>query len=338
MKAIYVVGPGKNAWVEIPKPAVGPRDVLLAMKACGICGSDAMYSAIGGIPPRAGATPLGHEPAGEVIEVGSEVEGIQVGDHVVPNPMAAPSGIIGSGGAYGALAEFLLIEQARPGVTLRVIPDFVPWPVAALNEPMAVAHHAVNRSGAKASNTALVIGAGPIGLGATISLKARGVAHVVVADIVPSRLETALKVGADAVVNSAEEDLGERLKELHGIGYQAVPRETKSGTDIYIDAAGSPAGVQTALGAAKLGAVLTIVAVHKHPVEVDFGAVLAAEIDIRTSMGYPREIFEVTDVIVEHWEKYAVIISDAFSFDQALDALEVSARGGTAGKVVITFP
>ena len=73
-----------------------------------------MYIAIGGIPPRQGRTPLGHEPAGEVIEVGSEVDGITVGDHVVVNPMAAPSGIIGNGGATGALADYLL-DRERGG-------------------------------------------------------------------------------------------------------------------------------------------------------------------------------------------------------------------------------
>lgn len=89
--------------------------------------------------------PLGHEPAGEVVEVGAEVVGIQVGDHVVVNPMSAPSGIIGNGGTTGALAPYLLIENAIRGRSLEVIPEHVPWEVAALNEPMAVALHGANR-------------------------------------------------------------------------------------------------------------------------------------------------------------------------------------------------
>ena len=86
--------------------------------------------------------PLGHEPAGEVVEVGSEVTGVAVGDHVVINPMAAPSGIIGNGGAIGGLADYLLIEDAVGGKSLEVVPDHIPFEVAALNEPMAVARHA----------------------------------------------------------------------------------------------------------------------------------------------------------------------------------------------------
>lgn len=86
MHAVYVTGPGAVAKREVPRPTAGPRDVLVTVRACGICGSDAFYTQIGGIPPRQGDTPLGHEPAGEVVEVGAEVFGVEVGDHVVINP------------------------------------------------------------------------------------------------------------------------------------------------------------------------------------------------------------------------------------------------------------
>jgi threonine dehydrogenase-like Zn-dependent dehydrogenase len=87
MKTVMVNGPGTTEVVEVPTPSAGPRDVLVRMRACGICGSDGFYIAIGGIPPRQGATPLGHEPAGEVMEVGDRVEGVKPGDHVVINPI-----------------------------------------------------------------------------------------------------------------------------------------------------------------------------------------------------------------------------------------------------------
>ena len=70
---------------------------------------------------------------------------LTIGDHVVVNPMVAPSGIIGNGGPSGALAEYLLIEDAVLGKSLEVVPDHIPFEVAALNEPMAVARHGVNR-------------------------------------------------------------------------------------------------------------------------------------------------------------------------------------------------
>jgi L-iditol 2-dehydrogenase len=335
MKQSMVIGPGETQVVEVPKPEVGPKDVLVKMRACGICGSDAMYIAIGGIPPRQGETPLGHEPAGEVVEVGAEVAGISVGDHVVVNPMAAPSGIIGNGGARGALADYLLVEDAVRGKTLEVIPDHVPFEVAALNEPMAVARHGVNRTQPKPGDKVVVFGAGPIGLGATIGYKSVGVSHVVVVDLIPGRLDKALKVGADAVINAAEEEVVARLIELHGEGEAMFPG--KAGTDIYLDAAGAPTVINTALAAAKKGATLGIVAVHKEQVPIELINVMTNEITIVGSMGYPDEIFEVTADIIANWEKYAVIVSHTIPFADIKEALKTASTPGVADKVVVTF-
>ena len=333
MKASMVTAPGETQVVDVPKPTVGPADVLVKIRACGICGSDAFYISIGGL--REGQTPLGHEPAGEVVEIGSQVAGIAIGDHVVINPMAAPSGIIGNGGATGALAEFLLIENAVRGTSLDVVPDHIPFEVAALNEPMAVARHGVNRCQPKPSDKVLVFGAGPIGLGATIALKSVGVDHVVVADLIPARLEKALKVGADAVINSADEDVTKRLMELHGEGEALFPG--RAGTDIYLDAAGAPAVIDTALAAAKRGARLGVVAVHKQPVPVDFVNLMSNEITIVGSMGYPDEIFEVTKDLIANWERYAVIVSHTIPFDNVDEALRTASTPGAADKVVVTF-
>jgi L-iditol 2-dehydrogenase len=328
-----VTGPGQTQVVDVPTPTVGPNDALIKMRACGICGSDAFYISIGGL--REGHTPLGHEPAGEVVEVGRDVTGIAVGDHVVINPMAAPSGIIGNGGPTGALAEYLLIDNAVRGTTLEVVPDHVPFEVAALNEPMAVARHSVNQCRPQPSDKVVVFGAGPIGLGATIGFKSLGVEHVVVVDLLAARLEKAIKVGADAVINSADEDVAQRLIELHGPGESMFPG--KAGTDIYLDAAGVPAVIDTALASAKRGARLGIVAVHKKPVPVDLINVMSNEITIVGSMGYPEEIFEVTKDIVDSWEKYAVIVSHTIPFEDVDEALRTASTPGAADKVVVTF-
>lgn len=338
MKASVVTGPGKAEVLDTERPAVGSKDVLVRMRACGICGSDAFYITIGGIPPRQGHTPLGHEPAGEVVEVGAQVSGLAVGDHVVINPMAAPGGIIGNGGASGALADYLLIENAVRGTSLEVIPDHVPWEVAALNEPMAVARHGANRCRPKPTDKVVVFGAGPIGLGATLAFKSLGVSHIVVVDLLPGRLDKALQIGADAVINSAEEDVVARLIELHGAGESSFPRSPgAAGTNIYLDAAGVPAVVNTALAAAQKGATVGIVGVHKEPVSVDLINVMSNEITLVGSMGYPDEIFEVTRDLVANWEKYALIVSHTIGFDNVGEALELAQTPGAADKVVVTF-
>lgn len=337
MRSVRVTGPDRVEWVEIAEPVVGPRDVLLAIRACGICGSDAMYAHVGGIPPRQGDTPLGHEPAGEIVEVGAEVSGFAVGDHVVVDTMRFTDGLLGSGGAQGALTPLVLVHDAAPGVQLRVIPKHVPWDVAALNEPMAVALHAVNRTAPEPGEKVVIFGAGPIGLGALLGYRRRGAGHVVVVDVQPGRLEKALEIGADAVVNSAEEDLPARLQKLHGDGATAWVRGQRSGTDIYLDAAGVPSVPQAVAGLAKHGARLGIVSVHKKPVELDFGGILTTELTIVFAMGYPTEIFEVTDDIVANWERYQRIISHRLPYESALDALTLAATPGAADKVTVVF-
>lgn len=335
MKVAMVTGPGTTGVIEVARPEIGPRDILVKIRACGICGSDALYIALGGLPPHQGRMPLGHEPAGEIVAVGADVRGLQVGDHVVVDPMASPRDIIGNGGGRGALAEYLLITDAVRGTHVEVIPDHIPFEVAALNEPMAVARHAVNRCTPKPSDKVLIFGAGPIGLGATLAFKALGVQHVVVADIIAARLDTALEIGADAVINSAEEDVAQRLVDLHGAGEAMFPG--KAGTDIYLDAAGVPAVIQTAVSTAKKGARVGVVAVHKEPVPVDFLSVMSNEITLLGSMGYPDEIFDVTTDLVANWQKYARIVSHTIPFDRVDEALATASTPGAADKIVVTF-
>lgn len=337
MQQVQVTGQGRVGWVTVPEPEVGSGDILLATRACGICGSDAFYAQVGGIPPLQGRTPLGHEVAAEVIQVGSAVTGeVSVGDHVVVDVKLA-DGLLGGGGPQGGLSPRIVIRDFVPGRQVRVIPKHIPWEVAALNEPMAVAHHGVNRSGAKAGDQAVVFGAGPIGLGAVLSLRAKGVSHIVVVGRGGPRLERALEIGADAVVDATREDVKSRLIEVHGEAGDALGRGGRAGTDIYIDAVGDTSVIDTAVAAAKHRAVITILGVHSEPVPVEFGKSLTQELDFRVSMGYPDEIFEVTDAIIANTDAYARIISDLVPFEDALEALEIAKHRGATLKVVVTF-
>ena len=183
---------------EVASPDPGSRDVLVDIKACGICGSDLTYIKIGGIMrPPGGVTPLGHEAAGEIAYVGKDVEGVSVGQRVIINPMMTPS-MIGSGGPEGAFTDQLLVSEARVGDSLLPIPDDLPYHVAALTEPLAVALHGVNRAEAKPGDKVVVFGCGPIGLGMILWLQDRGVEDVVALDLSPDRLERARALGAGA--------------------------------------------------------------------------------------------------------------------------------------------
>lgn len=340
MQSVQTGEQNKIDLVEVERPSPGPQDALVRIRACGICGTDTHFLHLGGVPFGPGGSmisiPLGHEPAGEIVEVGAEVTDLKVGDRVVVNPQDAPSGIIGCGGRLGGMSEYLLVEDAVVGKSVAVFPDTVPFAVAALNEPMAVARHCVNRSEAKPGDKVIVFGAGPIGLGATIWLKLRGVEHVVVADVIPERLQTALAVGADAVINSATEDVTARLTELHGQAANALG-QPRAGTDIYIDAAGAPAVFNATIDSAKWGAKMVMVAVQKKSDAIDLGGMLRSELTLIASQGYPTEIFEVTPELVEHHERFAKLISHRVPFAEVERAFELALTPGAAEKVVVTF-
>ncbi|TPQ20678.1 zinc-dependent alcohol dehydrogenase [Streptomyces sporangiiformans] len=342
MKSVQTAAVHKVEVVDVERPVPGPKDALVRIRACGICGTDVTFLHMGGMPARAHAggdivpVPLGHEPAGEIVETGAEVTGLKAGDRVVINPQDAPTGIIGCGGKYGGMSEYLLIENAEAGKSVAVFPDTVPFEVASLNEPMAVARHCVNRSEAGPGDKVVVFGAGPIGLGAAIWLKLRGVEHVVVADVIPSRLEKALAVGADAVIDSATEDVTTRLTELHGQAANALG-QPRPGTDIYIDAAGVPAVINTTVNSAKWGAKLVMVAVQKKSDDIDLGGMLRSELTLIASQGYPTEIFEVTPELVEHHERFAKLISHRVPFSDIHRAFELTLTPGAAEKVVVSF-
>ncbi|MGI5441798.1 zinc-dependent alcohol dehydrogenase [Streptomyces shenzhenensis] len=342
MKSVQTAGTNQVDVVDADRPVPGPKDALVRTRACGVCGTDVAFLHMGGMPARAHLggdlvpIPLGHEPAGEVVEVGADVTGLKAGDRVVVNPQAAPTGIIGCGGRYGGMSEYLLIENAEVGTSVAVFPDTVPFDVASLNEPIAVARHAVNRSQVKPTDKVVVLGAGPIGLGAAIWLKLRGVEHVVVVDIIASRLEKALAVGADAVLNSAEEDVTARLTELHGEAANALG-QPRPGTDIYIDAAGAAAVFNTVVDNAKWHAKLVMVAVHKKGSDIDLGGMLRSELTLVPSQGYPTEIFEVTPDLVEHQSRFAQLISHRVPFTEVERAYALALTPGAAEKVVVTF-
>jgi threonine dehydrogenase-like Zn-dependent dehydrogenase len=307
------------------------------MKACGVCGNDPHLAREGGRPPLEGRMPLGHEPAGEIVEVGGDVSGLSVGDHVVLNPIIGSS-IMGVGDPQGGLSEFVAVRDARRGTNLQVVPEHIPWATLALNEPMAVARHAVNRTRPKRGDKVVVFGAGPIGLGALLSYKLAGVEHVVVVDLQRRRLHKALRLGADAVVNSAEEDLTDRLRELHGTADGPFRRGSRPATSVYLDAAGAPAIVRTVLDTAAYGSTFGVVATHKQPVELDLAAMLSVEMDLVTSRAYPNEIFEVTEHLTAEWETYAQIVSDVVPLSEAQRAIELASSPGSTDKVVVSIP
>jgi len=333
MRLLNIHGVGDARLDSYERPAAGPKDVVIRMKACGICGSDLSYIKIGGIPTPGTITALGHEGAGEVLEVGTEVEGIAVGQAVIVNPMMTP-GNIGSGGPEGAFTEELLVREARLGDSILPIPRGIPYDVAAMCEPLAVAMHGVNRAEVKAGDKVVVFGCGPIGLGMILWLVDRGVTDVVALDLAPERRERALALGARAALDPTTVDLRAELAKLHG--------EVRSygrvgvGTDAYIDAAGAPNILGDVIMMARFHARMVITAAYMKPVEVPLGRMLTSEMTITTAMGYPTEMPEVVAAMPRLKDKIASMISHKLPFDRVIEGLGIAATPQSA-KVMIEF-
>ena len=142
MKQVRIHGPGRVELDEIDVPEAGPRDAVVRVASCGICGTDVRYVRMGGMRrPMA----LGHELSGVVEAVGAEVTGLEPGMRVVLNPTAGGN-MIGNGGDEGGFAPHLLVKNAADGGCLFPVPDDLPMYLAALAEPLGVGMNAVNRA------------------------------------------------------------------------------------------------------------------------------------------------------------------------------------------------
>jgi len=204
--------------VEEPKP--GPKDVKIKVKYCGICGSD-LHEYMHGLFPQ---SPFGHEACGEIVEVGSEVAGFQPGDRVIAFEK-------------GAYAEYLVCPQER----LMKIPRDMTWERAAVVEPLAGAAYAIERAGIRAGDTALVAGAGPVGLMILLGLIAIGVKRIYVTEVSESRKRKAEELGATAVLNPLEVKIPNRIKEL----------TAGEGVDVAVEAVGIEATLKDCLASVR---------------------------------------------------------------------------------------
>lgn len=317
---------------EVAVPTAGPRDAIVRIDACGICGSDLGYVAKGGLQgPTAQPFPLGHETSGVLVAVGADVADLRVGMRVVVNP---DDNMIGNGGSEGAFAPYLLVRNARRDFNLYEIPAHIPPAIAALTEPLAVALHGVNRADVRPGHKVVVFGAGSIGLGAVIGLRQRGVTDIVAVDVMDSRLELARRFGATATVNPTRDDLGAIVGREHGtsqmFGWPMV------NTDVFIDAAGAAAPLQQALAICRSGARFVIVAVHKHPVPLDLVMVMAKELVITGSIAYPRDEFaEVIAMLGAGRVDVSPLISHRFPLDEFPQAFETARDASRALKVMV---
>ena len=338
MPLARVHGVGDMRVDQVAIPVVGPHDVLVRIGATGVCGSDLGYVAAGGLgggAPLAEPLPIGHEFAGIVEKVGTQVHGIQPGQRCAVNPDA---GLIGGGGPTGAFASFILVPDARAGSDICPIPDSLPLEKAALAEPLSVGLHGVNIGRVQPGDKVVILGAGPIGLCTIICLRHRGVKDILIADLSDARLERARQLGAAVTVNPSREPLVEAIGKAHGTGERfGMPFV---GTDVIIDAAGAQPPLAELLDVAKFRARIVIVALHKKPMPVNLWKMMANEFSISGSIATDREdeFNECLQMLASGEINVDPLISHRIAFDKLDEAFRIAADTEASAKVIVTFP
>ena len=238
IEQVRIHAPGLVSLDSVEMPECGPRDAIVEVHACGICGSDLSYIRLGGLAgPGGEPMALGHELAGAVKAVGAEVAAVAPGQRVVVHPGEDDIGRIGNGTPEGGLANAVLVREAGRCGRLFPVPDDMPLDVAALAEPVAVGMHAAEQAGVGPGDKVAVFGCGPIGLAAIASLADRGLTDIVAVDLSATRRRLAETLGAAATVDPAEKSVWAELSRLHGTA--RVQFGTAPGTSAFIEATGS---------------------------------------------------------------------------------------------------
>lgn len=263
MKVAVMEGIGKMKIIEREIPKIKPNEVLIKVEYVGICGSDIHYYEHGRIGDYVVTPPfvLGHESSGEVVKIGKEVSHLKVGDKVALEP-GKPCGHCRycKEGKYNLCPEVLFFATppidgvfqeyvAHDSELCFRLPSNVGTLEGALIEPLSVGFHAANQGMAHIGQTALVFGAGCIGLVTMMALMAEGVSNIYVVDVIEKRLDKALELGATGVINSAKVNV---LKEVEKL-------TCGNGIDLTVDTAGMKVTINQAVHVAKKGSTIVLV-------------------------------------------------------------------------------
>jgi L-iditol 2-dehydrogenase len=280
---------------ERPEPKPGPHEVLIKVRAVGICGSDVHYYHKGGMGIHAVKEPiiLGHECSGDVVAIGSGVEHFKVGQRIVTEPavpcrhckqcregrynLCAKVQCMGTPPVDGCLCEYI----AWPQDFTFHIPPHMTYEEAALMEPLVVGIYSVDMSGLRVHQSVGILGAASVGLLTLAVAKRAGAGKTFIIDRIPERLEFAKKLGADEVVNFSECDPVKVVKE--GTGGQGV--------DVVFEAAGSPVAVnQTIELVAPAGTIILIGICGEDVIPFNFGMLRRKEVTLKPIRRY-RHVF-----------------------------------------------
>lgn len=323
MKAVTIVEPGKTQIIEIEKPEPGPEEVLVRIRALGLCGTD-YRTYLGGNPLTGYPRIPGHEIAAEILETGSRVP-----DQYAPGTAVTLSPYTECGKCSACLAgrvnccrynQTLGAQRDGAATEYLAVPyrkiltgDSLSFEQLAMVEPFSVGWHAATRGAVGPGDTVLVFGCGVIGLGALVASHHKG-AETIAVDIDNSKLMLARKMGADHVINSDEkslEDEAVRLTDGHG------PR-------VVIEAVGLPRTFRQAVDIVSFAGRVVYIGYSKKPVEYETSTFVLKELDIRGSRNALMEDFQsVIRMFAQGDVDLEQVITHRFDLLQIGQALEL---------------
>ena len=333
MKVAVLHGPGDLRLDDAQRPIAAAGDIVIRVGAAGICGTDLHFRNMG--PRFKTPMPLGHEFAGEVVEVGADVTQFRLGDRVAYNSNNSPADM-GRGGECGGFSNYVILRGVDDHVqSLCKVPDGVNLEHAALVEPLSVAAHAVNRADPKPGESVTVFGVGPIGLGIVAALRMRGVEDIAAFDLSQLRRERALALGARAAFDPRDVEPAAALKNLRGCGKIWGVEYPK--TDLYFEVSGARGVLSKIADFSMKRSRIIMVAMQRDPVTFDGTRLMSKEITLIGASGYPTEFPEVMGELAAKSVDPEAMITHRIPFTDFLHAFEVANDANHAAKVLLTF-
>jgi L-iditol 2-dehydrogenase len=307
MKALQFVSEGVAKVSELATPGISEDEVLIASRSVGVCHSDIELLEGRYIIPFSYPIIPGHEWSGEVVKVGDKVTNFKVGDRVVGDCVIGDDHFGFS--ISGAAAEFFVTKASW----LHKIPESVSFTNGALVEPFSVAYYALMRVGnVNASDTLVVLGAGPIGLAVVAASKALG-ARTLVVEPVEFRKEAARQLGADIVCSPDE------IKEV-------LHRDTEGrGANVVVEATGRPEVMATALELAGFKGRVAYIGIDVgREASAQLGLIQSKELTITGSIGSPGVWEETIRFMANKQIDLSPLVTARFSVDDALGAVDAA--------------
>jgi L-iditol 2-dehydrogenase len=337
MKQAVMTAPGQIEFNDVPRPALGPDQILMQTQRIGVCGSD-IHVWHGLHPYTSYPVVQGHEVAGTIVEVGADVTGLAVGDAITFMPQVTCGECYPCRhGMYhiceslkvmgfqtgGAAQEYFVLDAAM----VLKLPDGFSLDQGAMIEPVSVGVHAVARGGGAEGKNVIVLGAGTIGNLTAQVAKASGAKAVMITDISPYKLEKARQCGLDYVINTQEENLGDAIARCFG----------PDKADLILECVGVEPTITQAVEYARKGTTIVVVGVFGERPRVDLGLVQDRELTLTGTLMYQQVDYERAIALIASGKMHLeTLITNRFAFDDYAAAYHaIEAAHGATMKVMI---